>query len=91
MVFKMIPATSEAIKTEVVPGLSIMVLANLVLTTPVQFYFGYPFHSGARAALRHRSLNMDVLVSLGTMAAYGYSIVFIVVALVTRGARCVVR
>ena len=41
-----------------------------VLTTPVQFYFGAPFHRSARAALRHCTFNMDVLVSLGTFAAY---------------------
>lgn len=87
MVFKMIPTTSHAIRTEVAPGLSIMVLVNLVLTTPVQFYFGLPFHKGALAAIRHRNFNMDVLVSLGTFAAYGYSIVFIIVSLATRGAQ----
>ena len=41
-----------------------------MLTTPVQFYFGAPFHRSARAALRHCTFNMDVLVSLGTFAAY---------------------
>ena len=68
-----------------VPGLSTVVLVNFLLTTPVQFFFGLPFHKGAAASLRRGHFNMDVLVSLGTFAAYGYSVVFIVVALATRG------
>ena len=57
------------------------------LQTPVQLYFGLPFHRGALAALRHRTLNMNVLVSVGTFAAYGYSIAFLVASIVTQGAQ----
>lgn len=45
-----------------------------LLATPVQFYFGWPFLSGAWKALRHRQANMNTLVSLGTLAAYFYSV-----------------
>ncbi|EOD22720.1 hypothetical protein EMIHUDRAFT_195043 [Emiliania huxleyi CCMP1516] len=55
----------------VLPGLTVLVLVNLLLTTPVQCFFGLPFHRGCLASLRHRTFNMDVLVSLGTFAAYG--------------------
>ena len=47
---------------------------QLVLATPVQFVAGWPFYRGAWAALRNGSANMDVLVALGTSAAYFYSI-----------------
>jgi P-type Cu+ transporter len=46
----------------------------LVLTTPVVVWCGLPFHRGAIAALRHRTATMDTLVSLGTVAAYGWSV-----------------
>lgn len=47
---------------------------QLILATPVQFYIGKPFYVGAYKALRNGSANMDVLVSLGTSAAYFYSL-----------------
>ncbi len=46
---------------------------QLALATPVQFVIGKPFYVGAYKALRNRSANMDVLVALGTSAAYFYS------------------
>lgn len=47
---------------------------QLVLATPVQFVIGYPFYKGAYKALRSGSANMDVLVAMGTSAAYFYSV-----------------
>ncbi|HWR28810.1 MAG TPA: heavy metal translocating P-type ATPase [Negativicutes bacterium] len=47
---------------------------QLILATPVQFVAGWPFYRGAWSALRNGSANMDVLVALGTSAAYFYSI-----------------
>ncbi|HIW33802.1 MAG TPA: heavy metal translocating P-type ATPase [Candidatus Paenibacillus intestinavium] len=47
---------------------------QLVLATPVQFYIGRQFYIGAYKALRNGSANMDVLVALGTSAAYFYSL-----------------
>ncbi len=46
-----------------------------VLATPVQFYFGLPFLKGAWAGLRHGRADMNTLVSVGTLAAYSYSVV----------------
>ena len=51
---------------------------QLVLATPVQFVAGLQFYRGAYSALRNGSSNMDVLVALGTSAAYFYSIANIV-------------
>lgn len=53
------------------PGLGWVLL---VLTAPVQFWAGAPFLRNAWKALSHRSANMDVLVSLGTLAAFGFSV-----------------
>lgn len=45
-----------------------------LLATPVQFYFGARFYKAGWHALRARSGNMDLLVSMGTSAAYGLSL-----------------
>ncbi|CAM5653719.1 Copper-exporting P-type ATPase OS=Lysinibacillus sphaericus OX=1421 GN=LS41612_00175 PE=3 SV=1 [Lysinibacillus sphaericus] len=47
---------------------------QLVLATPVQFIIGKQFYVGAYKALRNGSANMDVLVVMGTSAAYFYSV-----------------
>ncbi len=44
------------------------------LTTPVQLVAGYRFYRGAYYSLRAKSANMDVLVVMGTTAAYLYSV-----------------
>ena len=47
---------------------------ELLLATPVQFVIGARFYRSAWQAIRARAGNMDVLVVLGTTAAYGYSL-----------------
>ncbi len=47
---------------------------QLALATPVQFFVGYRFYKGAFNSLRGGGANMDVLVALGTSAAYFYSV-----------------
>jgi Cu+-exporting ATPase len=44
------------------------------LATPVQFIVGRQYYVGAFKALRNRSANMDVLIAMGSSAAYFYSI-----------------
>ena len=46
----------------------------LALTTPVQFWVGAEFHRGFLRDLRHRSASMATLVSLGTNAAFFFSV-----------------
>ncbi|MFZ0547501.1 MAG: heavy metal translocating P-type ATPase [Candidatus Promineifilaceae bacterium] len=46
----------------------------LALATPVQFYVGWDYYTGAYKSLRNGSANMDVLVALGSSTAYFYSI-----------------
>ena len=47
---------------------------QLVLATPVQFWVGADFHRAFLRDLRHRSASMSTLVSLGTSAAYLFSL-----------------
>ena len=46
----------------------------LVLATPVQFYVGWDYYVGGYKSLRAGSANMDVLVAMGSSAAYFYSL-----------------
>ncbi len=46
----------------------------LVLAAPVQFYVGWQYYVGAYKSLRNGSANMDVLVALGSSAAFLYSL-----------------
>ncbi len=46
----------------------------LVLSTPVVWWCGWIFHAGAWRALRNRTLDMNVLVSLGVLVAYLFSV-----------------
>ncbi|HZK43795.1 MAG TPA: heavy metal translocating P-type ATPase [Syntrophomonadaceae bacterium] len=59
-------------------GFHVPILHNpylqLLLATPVQFLVGYRFYKNAYLALKSGGSNMDVLVALGTSAAYFYSI-----------------
>ena len=48
--------------------------AQFLLATPVQFYLGARFYRAGWNALRAKTGNMDLLVALGTSAAYGLSI-----------------
>ena len=47
---------------------------SLTLTAPVVVWGGYPFHRAAWLNLRHGAATMDTLVSIGTLAAFGYSL-----------------
>ncbi|MFL4901727.1 copper-translocating P-type ATPase [Streptomyces sp. MMS24-I2-30] len=47
---------------------------QLALITPVMFWTGRPIHTTGWRALRNRSAEMNSLITLGTCAAYGYSL-----------------
>ncbi|MGE6489772.1 heavy metal translocating P-type ATPase [Paenisporosarcina sp. NPDC076898] len=57
-----------------VPEILMNPFVQWALATPVQFWIGWTFYKGAYFALRNKSANMDVLVALGTSAAYFYSV-----------------
>jgi Cu+-exporting ATPase len=49
----------------------------LALATPVQFIAGWRFYRGTWNAIKMRSSNMDVLIAVGTSAAYFYSLAYV--------------
>jgi P-type Cu+ transporter len=49
----------------------------MVFSSIIQFYLGAPFYSGAYKSVRHGSANMDVLVVLGTTAAWLYGVLLL--------------
>ncbi|EOH86178.1 copper-translocating P-type ATPase [Enterococcus villorum] len=49
-------------------------IVQLILALPVQFYVGWRFYKGAYHALKTKAPNMDVLVAIGTTAAFMLSI-----------------
>ncbi|UOE54003.1 heavy metal translocating P-type ATPase [Bacillus sp. CMF12] len=57
-----------------VPDMFMNPWVQLALAAPVQFFIGKQFYAGAYKALKNKSANMDVLVALGTSAAFFYSL-----------------
>jgi heavy metal translocating P-type ATPase len=51
-----------------------MALLGLLLSAPVQFWGGWPFLVSAAARARHRQANMDTLIAIGSLSAFGYSL-----------------
>ncbi len=58
-----------------VPGFLLSPWIQLVLIAPVMFYSGWPIHRTGWLALRHRSADMNTLITLGTIAAFGFSVI----------------
>lgn len=56
------------------PALLMNPYFQFILATPVQFIPGLQFYRGAYHALKAKSANMDVLIAMGTSAAYFYSV-----------------
>ena len=48
--------------------------ASLTLAAPVVVWGAWPFHRAAAINLRHGAATMDTLISLGTLAAFGWSL-----------------
>ncbi|MHB1627192.1 MAG: heavy metal translocating P-type ATPase [Bacilli bacterium] len=51
-----------------------------ILTTPVIFWGGWPFLRGAWSSIRHRIATMDLLIAIGAVSAYAYSVFSVVSA-----------
>ena len=72
MILAHLPGTGSWFKQEVLDGIQLDALILWALSTPVEFWFGRGFFVGAYSALKNGYSNMDVLVALGTSAAYLY-------------------
>ena len=62
------------ISQETIFGFNSKDIIVMVLTIPVMVYSGWQFHRGAIKTLRHGQFNMDVLIFMGTNAAFWYSV-----------------
>ena len=69
------PLGSDVLRVDLPAGPFAMNWIMLVLSTPVVWWAGWIFIGGAIRSLRHRSLNMNVLVATGILAAWGFSVV----------------
>jgi len=61
-----------AIMTFKIAGISAWDLAFFILSTPIVWIAGWGIHHGAYKALKNRSINMDVLITTGVLAGWGY-------------------
>jgi len=61
-----------AIMTFRIVGISAWDLAFFILSTPIVWIAGWSIHKGAYKSLVHRAINMDVLISTGVLAGWGY-------------------
>ncbi|KAL4373945.1 hypothetical protein HN51_007790 [Arachis hypogaea] len=74
MVLMYVPGIKHVLDIKVVNMLKVGQLLRWELATPVQFIIGRRFYIGSYRSLRKGSANMDVLIALGTNAAYLYSV-----------------
>ena len=73
MLAPMVGFLRPLVNLKIIRGLYLGDLICFVLTIPVQFGVGARFYKSAYKALKHRAPTMDVLVILGTSAAFSYS------------------
>nr|XP_043623311.1 copper-transporting ATPase HMA4-like [Erigeron canadensis] len=83
MVLPMTPPYGNWLSYKIHNMLNIGMVLRWILCTPVQFFIGQRFYVGSYHALKRRSANMDVLVALGTNAAYFYSVYTVIKALLS--------
>ncbi|KAG8868706.1 hypothetical protein FRB97_002046 [Tulasnella sp. 331] len=69
---------------QVIMGITVGDLICFILTTPAQFWLGKRFYISSYKALKHGSATMDVLIVMGTTAAYFYSVFVLVAAAINR-------
>ena len=72
-----------SIKLPIIPGLWLGDVLCLILTIPVQFGIGRRFYKSAWKSIKHGSPTMDVLVTLGTSAAFFFSCIAMLVSIFT--------
>ena len=72
-----------SVKLPLIPGLWLGDVLCLILTIPVQFGIGRRFYKSAWKSIKHGSPTMDVLVTLGTSAAFFFSCAAMLVSIFT--------
>ncbi|XP_021815491.1 probable copper-transporting ATPase HMA5 isoform X1 [Prunus avium] len=84
MVLMYVPGVKKVLDVKIVNKLNVGQILRWELSTPVQFIIGRRFYIGSYKALRHGSANMDVLIALGTNAAYFYSVYIVLRAAISK-------
>ncbi|KAI0333930.1 copper P-type ATPase CtaA [Cubamyces sp. BRFM 1775] len=74
MIAKRIPFLAPIVEFKMCRGVYIGDVLAFLLTTPALFWLGQKFYKNAYKSLKHGSATMDVLIALGTSAAYVYSV-----------------
>ena len=78
-VFALSPVTVNFFGLELVGSEAARNWLMLLLSTPVVWYPGWIFIGGAYTSLHQRALNMSVLVAVGVLAAWGFSVLITVI------------
>lgn len=81
MIGNHIPGVRSILAANLFNGIYFGDVISLLITTPSQFWVGSKFYRSAYKSLKHGSATMDVLVMLGTSAAYFYSFFVMVTAI----------
>lgn len=81
MIAPHIPLLRSVVNFNIIPGIPLGHLLVAIITTPAQFWVGHKFYRNAYKALKHKTATMDVLVMLGTSAAYFYSLFTLIAAM----------
>ena len=81
MIMMWITPAMKVLHRKLYRAVTVEALLGFILATPVQFWLGMVFHVPAYKSVTHRAATMDVLVSLGSWAAYIYSLVAVILGL----------
>lgn len=73
---------NRILEIELIPRLPLDDVLELILSTPIQFWIGWEFYEKSYKALKHKAATMDVLVAMGTSAAYFYGIFSMIYAVI---------
>ena len=86
MMLFMLPTHESAVipPKNIVPGLSVENLVMFLLCTPVQTFAARKYYINTWAAIKHRALNMDVLIVMATSISYLYSVLIVVWAMAVK-------
>jgi len=64
-----------AFMTITLAGISVWDLAFFILSTPIVWIAGWSIHYGAYKAIKNRTINMDVLITVGVLAGWTYGVI----------------